>query len=85
VADLPSCRQCQSLVRPHVVWFSEPLWPDVLEKINEEIDRCDLFLVVCLPFFCFIRLYRINYRWEHHPLSIRPHPMLRLLQISVFP
>jgi hypothetical protein len=51
VTDLPSCRQCQSLVRPHVVWFGESLWPDVLEKIDEEISRCDLFLVVCLSFF----------------------------------
>jgi NAD-dependent SIR2 family protein deacetylase len=53
VTDLPSCRQCRSLVRPHVVWFNEALWPDVLEKINEEIGQCDLFLVVCLPFFLF--------------------------------
>ncbi|CAF4255811.1 unnamed protein product [Rotaria socialis] len=44
--DLPSCRQCGSLVRPHVVWFEECLWPDVLKKINEEITQCDLFLVV---------------------------------------
>ncbi|CAF5000272.1 unnamed protein product [Rotaria sp. Silwood1] len=44
--DLPSCRQCQSLVRPHVVWFEESLWPDVLKKIDEEIAQCDLFLVV---------------------------------------
>ncbi|CAF4096866.1 unnamed protein product, partial [Rotaria magnacalcarata] len=44
--DLPSCRQCGSLVRPHVVWFEECLWPDVLKKINEEIAQCDLFLVV---------------------------------------
>ncbi|CAM4928846.1 unnamed protein product [Rotaria socialis] len=43
--DLPSCRQCGSLARPHVVWFEECLWPDVLKKINEEITQCDLFLV----------------------------------------
>ncbi|CAF2721211.1 unnamed protein product [Rotaria sp. Silwood2] len=46
VTDLPNCHQCRSLVRPHVVWFGEPLWPDVLKKIDEEIGRCDLFLVV---------------------------------------
>ncbi|CAF1091717.1 unnamed protein product [Adineta ricciae] len=45
VADLPLCRQCQSLVRPHVVWFGETLWPDVREKIDKEIAQCDLFLV----------------------------------------
>lgn len=46
-AELPRCRQCQSLVRPHVVWFGEALWPDILKKIDEEIGQCDLFLVVC--------------------------------------
>ncbi|CAF1540209.1 unnamed protein product, partial [Rotaria sp. Silwood1] len=46
VKDLPSCRQCQSLVRPYVVWFEESVWPDVLKKIDEEITQCDLFLVV---------------------------------------
>lgn len=51
MTDLPSCRQCQSLVRPHVVWFGESLWPDILKKIDEEIGKCDLFLVVCLSLF----------------------------------
>ncbi|CAF3999846.1 unnamed protein product [Rotaria sp. Silwood1] len=46
IKDLPSCRQCQSLVRPHIVWFGESLWPGVMEKIDEELSRCDLFLVV---------------------------------------
>lgn len=46
LADLPRCRQCQSLVRPHIVWFNESLWPDVLKEINKEMEQCDLFLVV---------------------------------------
>lgn len=51
--DLPSCRQCQSLVRPHVVWFGESLWPGTMDQIHEELNRCDLFLVV--------RLYKISF------------------------
>ncbi|CAF3548179.1 unnamed protein product [Rotaria sp. Silwood1] len=32
VKDLPSCHQCGSLIRPHIVWFGESLWPDPLQK-----------------------------------------------------
>jgi NAD-dependent deacetylase sirtuin 5 len=49
--DLPRCRKCQSLLRPHIVWFGEQIWSDVSEKIGKEIQLCDLFLVVCFPFF----------------------------------
>ncbi|CAF0871010.1 unnamed protein product [Rotaria sp. Silwood1] len=44
--DLPRCRKCKSLARPHIVWFGEHIWDDVLEKIEKEIQLCDLFLVV---------------------------------------
>ncbi|CAF0950157.1 unnamed protein product [Adineta steineri] len=44
--DLPHCRKCRSLLRPHIVWFGEQIWNDVLEKIEKEIQLCDLFLVV---------------------------------------
>ncbi|CAF1451623.1 unnamed protein product [Adineta steineri] len=46
IKDLPSCRQCQSLVRPNVVWFGEALDRDIVKKIDEEIAKCDLFLVI---------------------------------------
>ncbi|CAF4616313.1 unnamed protein product [Rotaria sp. Silwood1] len=32
VKDLPSCCQCGSLIRSHIVWFGESLWPDPLQK-----------------------------------------------------
>ncbi|CAF2943746.1 unnamed protein product [Rotaria sp. Silwood2] len=44
--DLPRCRKCKCLVRPHIVWFGERIWDDVLETIEKEIQLCDLFLVV---------------------------------------
>lgn len=50
IKHLPSCRQCQSLLRPHTVWFGESLWPGTMEKIEEELNRCDLFLVVRFSF-----------------------------------
>lgn len=51
ITDLPSCRKCHSLVRPHVVWFGEPIGNDVMNKIQEELDNCDLFLVVSPDLF----------------------------------
>ncbi|CAF2067379.1 unnamed protein product [Rotaria magnacalcarata] len=44
--DLPRCTKCKSLVRPHIVWFGEHIWNDVLEKIQKEIQLCDLFIVI---------------------------------------
>ncbi|CAF3829823.1 unnamed protein product [Rotaria magnacalcarata] len=44
--DLPHCRKCKSLLRPHIVWFGEHIWNDVTEKVEKEIQLCDLFLVV---------------------------------------
>jgi len=28
------------------VWFNETLWPNVLEKIDAELEKCDLFVVI---------------------------------------
>ena len=39
---------CGGLVRPHVVWFGEPLFEDVLDKVHEELEKCDLCLVVSI-------------------------------------
>ncbi|KAJ8026068.1 NAD-dependent protein deacylase sirtuin-5, mitochondrial [Holothuria leucospilota] len=46
--DLPRCQKsgCESLVRPHVVWFGESLEEHVLEQTHTELGRCDLCLVV---------------------------------------
>ncbi|XP_058235229.1 NAD-dependent protein deacylase sirtuin-5, mitochondrial [Hemibagrus wyckioides] len=46
--DLPRCdvKRCNGLLRPHVVWFGEPLDPDILATVDKELGRCDLCLVV---------------------------------------
>eukprot|EP00252_Welwitschia_mirabilis_P012054 TRINITY_DN2681_c0_g1_i1.p1 TRINITY_DN2681_c0_g1~~TRINITY_DN2681_c0_g1_i1.p1 ORF type:complete len:313 (+),score=60.99 TRINITY_DN2681_c0_g1_i1:77-1015(+) len=46
VAELPHCKRCNGLLRPHVVWFGECLDPDVLDKAGNALIDCDLFLVV---------------------------------------
>ena len=55
---------CGALVRPHVVWFGESLDPDVLRRTQNELDKCDLCLVVfnivlsrkkCLTFMSIYR------------------------------
>lgn len=45
--DLPTCYQsnCSGVLRPNVVWFTEPLEWTNMEKALSAI-RCDLFLVV---------------------------------------
>jgi NAD-dependent SIR2 family protein deacetylase len=37
---------CGGLLRPHVVWFGESLDPDVMNGADQELDQCDLCLVV---------------------------------------
>uniref|UniRef100_A0A8C4R6E8 NAD-dependent protein deacylase sirtuin-5, mitochondrial n=1 Tax=Eptatretus burgeri TaxID=7764 RepID=A0A8C4R6E8_EPTBU len=48
VEDLPRCqlRGCGGLLRPHVVWFGESLDEEIMNKVFEELDACDLCLVV---------------------------------------
>lgn len=43
---LPTCRLCQALLRPHIVWFGESLWEEDLRRCNEALRDCDLFLVI---------------------------------------
>ena len=44
----PSCRcaKCNSLARPHVIWFGEGLDPHVLSAVDDALDQCDLCLLV---------------------------------------
>lgn len=44
VAELP--HRDGALLRPAVVWFGESLDPTVLQRIYEELDKCDLFVTV---------------------------------------
>ncbi len=43
---LPRCGACGALLRPDVVWFGEPLDPDVLAAAFEAAAEADLCLVV---------------------------------------
>lgn len=44
--QLPRCKKCNGLLRPHVVWFGEPLFPEILQQAYDSLDHCDLLLVV---------------------------------------
>uniref|UniRef100_A0A914DJ96 NAD-dependent protein deacylase n=1 Tax=Acrobeloides nanus TaxID=290746 RepID=A0A914DJ96_9BILA len=44
--QLPRCSKCSGLLRPHVVWFGEQLYPDVLNEANRHLENCDLCLVI---------------------------------------
>ncbi|MBN3298963.1 SIR5 deacylase, partial [Amia calva] len=48
VENLPRCdvNHCNGLLRPHVVWFGETLDSDILTRVEEELEICDLCLVV---------------------------------------
>ena len=47
-SDLPHCPQCQSLLRPGIVWFGEPLPMQAINRIHSWLDggKVDLMLVV---------------------------------------
>jgi NAD-dependent deacetylase len=42
----PRCPHCGAFVRPGVVWFGEPLDPEVLERARAAAATCDVFLTV---------------------------------------
>jgi NAD-dependent deacetylase len=42
----PTCPHCGGLVRPAVVWFGEPLDPDVLRQATAAAEGAEVFLVV---------------------------------------
>lgn len=46
--DLPMCRKsgCNGLLRPNVTWFGESLDPVVLQATQQELDLCDLCLII---------------------------------------
>uniref|UniRef100_A0A672TCY9 NAD-dependent protein deacylase sirtuin-5, mitochondrial n=1 Tax=Sinocyclocheilus grahami TaxID=75366 RepID=A0A672TCY9_SINGR len=48
VEHLPRCDRsgCNGLLRPHVVWFGETLDSDILTAVEQELEICDLCLVV---------------------------------------
>ncbi len=43
---LPACRSCGKLVRPHIVWFGEPLSATDLNRCAAVLGACDVLLVI---------------------------------------
>jgi NAD-dependent deacetylase len=43
---LPTCRQCDGLLRPHIVWFGESLLRSDLIRCEEVLRSCDVLLVI---------------------------------------
>jgi len=44
--NLPPHCECGALLRPHIVWFGESLWPDSIETAFLVAEECDCMLVV---------------------------------------
>lgn len=41
----PSCEECGSLLRPHIVWFGEMLDPEAIRSAIKATQECDFFIV----------------------------------------
>ncbi len=41
-----TCPRCNSIMRPNVVWFGEPLPNDIWNKAKEVVEQCDLMLII---------------------------------------
>ncbi len=46
IAIPPFCHHCNALLRPHIVWFGEPLCTGDLEQCSTVLQRCDVLLVI---------------------------------------
>ncbi len=46
--ELPPRHDCpdKGLLRPHIVWFGESLFPGDMERIESAIEMCDIFIVI---------------------------------------
>ena len=46
--ELPPRHDCpeKGLLRPHIVWFGESLFPGDMEKIESAIGKCDILIVI---------------------------------------
>jgi NAD-dependent deacetylase len=42
----PSCEECNGLLKPNAILFGEPLCSEVLQRADELIQGCDLFIVL---------------------------------------
>ena len=46
IEELPQCKKCHSLLRPHVTWFEEELEYEIIKRVEEKLALCDLYLLV---------------------------------------
>jgi NAD-dependent deacetylase len=80
LSEIPPRCSCGALLRPHVVWFGEPLEADVLAAAYRAAERCRLMLVVgtsavvqpaaSLPVIAKQRgAYVIEFNMDQTPLS----------------
>jgi len=46
IAILPICRHCNGLLRPHIVWFGESLFPSDLARCASALQSCEVLLVI---------------------------------------
>jgi NAD-dependent deacetylase len=44
--DVPLCTRCQSPLRPDVVWFGEMLDRKILQRIDQALATCEVFLAI---------------------------------------
>jgi NAD-dependent deacetylase len=44
--SVPLCEECRGLLKPHAIFFGEPLESSVLAAAEDLIENCDLFLVL---------------------------------------
>lgn len=44
--DVPLCTRCQSPLRPDVVWFGEMLDRRILQRIDQALATCEVFLAI---------------------------------------
>jgi NAD-dependent deacetylase len=45
-STLPHCGLCGALLRPHIVWFGEPLDPEVIERSLEWMRAAEIIFVI---------------------------------------
>ncbi|EFJ14234.1 hypothetical protein SELMODRAFT_120595, partial [Selaginella moellendorffii] len=93
--QLPRCRSCNGLLRPHVVWFGESLDLGVMERAHESLRRCDLLLVagtsaVVQPAAGFIPLVKggggavAEFNLEETPATRYCRQVLSSFSVSLF-
>ena len=46
IAILPECRNCQGLLRPHIVWFGESLAQDDLDASFNALRTCEMLIII---------------------------------------